>query len=188
MRKRGEKTSRVRWRTQRAWSFYILFDWYGRLCRPVLRKGSAFPGPRHPIAVSRRGCASPVEAQPQLENKISGPSRKGEALLQDRAAKPLTAAENNNGRDTLFERFAHRGGEVAYAYPAFPRWPAPASYANFNISNAGVLVPTFIDPNDRIALGTLAELFRDRALIGIHAVDLVWGLGAIHCLTREQAR
>jgi len=64
----------------------------------------------------------------------------------------------------------------------------PASYANFYFSNAAVLVPTFNDPNDRIALGTLAELFRDRAVIGIHAVDLVWGLGTIHCLTREQPR
>jgi agmatine deiminase len=62
----------------------------------------------------------------------------------------------------------------------------PASYANFYISNAAVLVPTFNDPNDRIALGTLAELFRDRPVVGIHAVDLVWGLGTIHCLTHEQ--
>lgn len=62
----------------------------------------------------------------------------------------------------------------------------PASYANFYISNAAVLVPTFNDPNDRIALGTLSELFRDRRVVGIHAVDLVWGLGTIHCLTREQ--
>ncbi len=62
----------------------------------------------------------------------------------------------------------------------------PASYANFYISNAAVLVPTFNDPQDRIALGTLAELFRDRPVVGIHAVDLVWGLGTLHCLTREQ--
>ena len=62
----------------------------------------------------------------------------------------------------------------------------PASYANFYISNAAVLVPTFNDPNDRIALDTLAELFRDRPVIGIHAVDLVWGLGTLHCLTHEQ--
>jgi agmatine deiminase len=62
----------------------------------------------------------------------------------------------------------------------------PASYANFYISNAAVLVPTFNDPNDRIALGTLGELFRDRPVIGIHAVDLVWGLGTLHCLTHEQ--
>ncbi|MEW6509797.1 MAG: agmatine deiminase family protein [Bacteroidota bacterium] len=64
----------------------------------------------------------------------------------------------------------------------------PASYANFFISNTAVLVPTFNDPNDRIALGLLAEVFRDRAVVGIHAVDLVWGLGTIHCLTQQQPR
>jgi agmatine deiminase len=62
----------------------------------------------------------------------------------------------------------------------------PASYANFYISNAAVLVPTFNDPADRIALGILAEAFPDRAVVGIHAVDLVWGLGTIHCLTQQQ--
>jgi agmatine deiminase len=62
----------------------------------------------------------------------------------------------------------------------------PASYANFYISNAAVLVPTFNDPRDRIALGILAELFQDRPVVGIHAVDLVWGLGTLHCLTHEQ--
>lgn len=61
----------------------------------------------------------------------------------------------------------------------------PASYANFYVSNGAVLVPTFNDPNDRIALGILAELF-DRPVVGIHAVDLVWGLGTVHCLTRQQ--
>jgi agmatine deiminase len=62
----------------------------------------------------------------------------------------------------------------------------PASYANFYIANAAVLVPTFNDPNDRIALGILAELFRDRPVVGIHAVDLVLGFGSIHCLTQQQ--
>jgi agmatine deiminase len=62
----------------------------------------------------------------------------------------------------------------------------PASYANFYISNYAVLVPTFNDPNDRIALGTLSKLFPDRKVIGIHSVDLVWGLGTLHCLTKEQ--
>ncbi len=64
----------------------------------------------------------------------------------------------------------------------------PASYANFLIANACVLVPTFNDPNDRRALGILAELFSDRKVTGIHAVDLVWGLGTIHCLTQQQPR
>jgi agmatine deiminase len=64
----------------------------------------------------------------------------------------------------------------------------PASYANFYIANAAVLVPTFNDPNDRRALGILAELFPDRLVVGIHAVDLVWGLGTLHCLTQQEPR
>ena len=64
----------------------------------------------------------------------------------------------------------------------------PASYANFYISNAAVLVPTFNDPKDRIALGILAECFTDRPVIGIHALDLVWGLGTLHCLTQQEPK
>jgi agmatine deiminase len=62
----------------------------------------------------------------------------------------------------------------------------PASYANFYIANELVLVPTFHDPNDRVALNILAEVFPDREVIGIHSVDLVWGLGTLHCMTQQQ--
>lgn len=62
----------------------------------------------------------------------------------------------------------------------------PASYANFYIANAAVIVPTFNDPADRLALGILGELFADRPVVGIHAVDLVLGLGTLHCLTQQQ--
>jgi agmatine deiminase len=62
----------------------------------------------------------------------------------------------------------------------------PASYANFYIANGVVLVPTFHDPHDRIALNTLAEVFPDLEVIGIHCVDLVWGLGTLHCMTQQQ--
>jgi len=62
----------------------------------------------------------------------------------------------------------------------------PASYANFYIANKTVIVPTFNDQNDRIALNTLATLLPDREVVGIHAVDLVWGLGTLHCLTQQQ--
>ena len=62
----------------------------------------------------------------------------------------------------------------------------PASYANFYIANGLVLVPTFHDPNDRVALRIIAEAFPDREVIGIHAVDLVWGLGTLHCMTQQQ--
>ncbi len=62
----------------------------------------------------------------------------------------------------------------------------PASYANFYIGNSAVIVPTFNDPNDRVALGILSELIKDRPVMGIHAVDLVWGFGTLHCLTQQQ--
>ena len=62
----------------------------------------------------------------------------------------------------------------------------PASYVNFYIANACVIVPTFNDPNDRVALGILGELFKDRPVVGIHAVDLVLGSGSLHCLTQQQ--
>ena len=68
----------------------------------------------------------------------------------------------------------------------FKKRQLPASYANFYIANETVLVPTFNDVNDRRALGLLSEVFRDRRVVGIHAVDLVWGLGALHCLTQQQ--
>ncbi|MEP6618511.1 MAG: agmatine deiminase family protein [bacterium] len=62
----------------------------------------------------------------------------------------------------------------------------PASYANFYIANGVVLVPTFNDRNDRVALNTMARLFPDRHVVGIHALDLVWGFGTLHCLTQQQ--
>jgi len=61
----------------------------------------------------------------------------------------------------------------------------PASYANFYIANRIVLVPTFNDANDRVALNTLAKLFPDREVIGIYCSDLVLGLGTIHCMTQQ---
>lgn len=64
----------------------------------------------------------------------------------------------------------------------------PASYANFYIANHLVLAPTFNDVHDRIALGILDELFPDRNVIGIHAVDLLWGFGTLHCLSHEEPR
>src|SRR5204862_548106 len=102
--------------------------------------------------------------------------------------------------------FVRRGGGLAVARFRFNAWAKyddykkdaqiaeraarrlklPVIYANFYIANAAVLVPTFNDPKDRVALGILAELFADRPVIGIHAVDLVWGLGTLHCLTQQE--
>lgn len=68
----------------------------------------------------------------------------------------------------------------------FRKQRLPASYANFYLANGLVLMPTFHDPNDRVALHILAELFPGREVIGIHSVDLIWGLGALHCMTQQQ--
>jgi len=62
----------------------------------------------------------------------------------------------------------------------------PASYANFYIANGLVIVPTFNDPNDRVALNKLATLFPDRDVVGIACRDLVLGLGTLHCMTQQQ--
>ncbi|MCI0743549.1 MAG: agmatine deiminase family protein [Gemmataceae bacterium] len=80
---------------------------------------------------------------------------------------------------------------VALPMPAplvFAGQRLPASYANFYIANEKVLVPTFNDPKDRVALGILADLFPERTVVGIHAVDLVWGLGTLHCMTQQQPK
>jgi len=68
----------------------------------------------------------------------------------------------------------------------FRKQRVPASYANFYLANGVVLAPTFHDPNDRVALNILAEAFADREVIGVHCVDLIWGLGALHCMTQQQ--
>ncbi len=62
----------------------------------------------------------------------------------------------------------------------------PASYLNFYIANTVVLVPTFNDPADRVALHIFRELFPNRTVVGIHALDLVLGLGTIHCATLQE--
>lgn len=61
----------------------------------------------------------------------------------------------------------------------------PASYANFYIANQLVLVPVFNDPNDRVALNSLAKLFPGREIAPIYCRDLVLGLGTIHCMTQQ---
>ena len=110
--------------------------------------------------------------------------------------EPDPADENHARMEDNLRRLEHAaetfpGGLRIVTLP-FPR-PVimdgerlPASYANFYVANGVVLVPTFNDRNDRIALNTLAELFPGRDVIGVHAVDLVWGLGTLHCLTQQQ--
>ncbi|HEY4330884.1 MAG TPA: agmatine deiminase family protein, partial [Phycisphaerae bacterium] len=62
----------------------------------------------------------------------------------------------------------------------------PASYANFYIANAAVLVPVFNDVHDALALKVIEGCFKDRPIVPVYCRDLVWGLGTIHCMTQQQ--
>jgi agmatine deiminase len=104
---------------------------------------------------------------------------KNHLLLADNV-KRLKAARDQNGKQLNIV-------ELPMPKPViFEKEILPASYANFLIANDVVLVPTFNDPADRVALSILSELFKGRDVIGIHAVDLVWGLGTIHCMSQQE--
>jgi agmatine deiminase len=62
----------------------------------------------------------------------------------------------------------------------------PASYANFYIANDRVIVPTFRDRNDAVALERLQRQFTDRRVVGIDSSDLIWGLGSFHCISQQE--
>jgi agmatine deiminase len=112
------------------------------------------------------------------------------------AIEPNTADENHDPLEENLDRLrsarTRAGGTYKIVTLPMPRpvvfdgQRLPASYANFYIANGLVLVPTFNDPADRVALATLAELFPDREVTGIHSGDLIWGLGALHCMTQQQ--
>jgi len=109
------------------------------------------------------------------------PNRKdaNHAPLRDNL-KRLRAARDQNGKSLDLV-------EVPMPRPIiFEGRRLPASYANFYIANSVVLAPVFNDPNDRIALNTLAELFPSREVVPIYSGDFIWGLGAMHCMTQQQ--
>jgi agmatine deiminase len=120
--------------------------------------------------------AGPATVIAAVEANASDPNR---APLKENL-KRLTAARTPDGKQFTVV-------ELPMPRPIiFRRQRLPASYANFYLANGLVLVPTFHDPNDRVALNTLAEVFPDRQVIGVHSVDLIWGLGALHCMTQQQ--
>jgi agmatine deiminase len=92
----------------------------------------------------------------------------------------LREATNQDGRSLSIIEIPMPGSVV------FEGRRLPASYCNFYIANGLLLVPVFNDPNDRVALEILADLFPDREIVGIYCGDLVWGFGAIHCMTQQQ--
>jgi agmatine deiminase len=92
----------------------------------------------------------------------------------------LQSAHDQNGKALNIVELPMPGPVV------FENRRLPASYANFYIANGIVLVPVFNDPNDRIALNTLAALFPTRDIVPIYSGDLIWGLGTMHCMTQQQ--
>jgi agmatine deiminase len=140
-----------------------------------------------------------------LGNGITGDDTHGHVDDLCRFINPQTvvACQENNSRDenyrALKENLERLQGMrledgskvqvVALPMPSplyFGGQRLPASYANFYINNSCVIVPTFNDPNDRVALGILSELFKNQTVVGIHGVDLVLGQGTLHCLTQQQ--
>mgnify|MGYP003640498629 FL=1 len=108
----------------------------------------------------------------------SDPKHKNYKALQDNLAR-LEKAKLEDGRSPKI---------ITLPMPKdilFEGLTLPASYANFLILNKCVLVPTFNDAADRIALNTIASCFPDREVIGISAIDLIWGFGTLHCLSQQ---
>ncbi|HEX5025045.1 MAG TPA: agmatine deiminase family protein, partial [Agriterribacter sp.] len=62
----------------------------------------------------------------------------------------------------------------------------PASYANFYIANAAVIVPTYACKNDDKALQVIQDCFPERKVVGIPSSDIIWGLGSFHCLSQQE--
>lgn len=112
-------------------------------------------------------CSEPDPTDENHALLVENRQRLGRAADQD--GRPLNVVELPMPRPVVFE-----GQRL------------PASYANFYVANGLVLVPTFNDPADREALTILSGLFPGREVVGIHCVDLIWGLGALHCMTQQQ--
>ena len=134
-----------------------------------------------------------------LRDGIAGDDTHGhiDDLARFTAADTVVIASEEDRSDANYEplrdnweilrRFPVRARKLPMPAPLyFDGQRLPASYANFYIANQMVLVPTFNDPNDRIALNVLAECFPDRKIVGINCVELVWGLGTLHCMTQQE--
>ena len=107
------------------------------------------------------------------------------AAVEDDPADPNHEILKEN--EAILSRYPVRVVRLPMPKPLyFSGQRLPASYANFYIANRTVLVPTFNDPNDRLALNILAGLFPHHEVTGIDCTALVWGLGTLHCMTQQQ--
>lgn len=136
-----------------------------------------------------------------LKRGIAGDDTHGHVDDIARFAGPRTvvAASEGNKKDANYKALAENVRDLKRAGLNVVELPMPgpvvmegqrlpASYANFYIANAAVLAPVFGDPNDKLALDTLARLFPTREIVPIYSRDFIWGLGAMHCMTQQQPR
>jgi len=123
-----------------------------------------------------------VRFAPKARVLVCTESRRSDANYQPlaQAKKALLGASNAKGKQLEVVELPMPSA-VSYAGDRLP-----ASYANFYVCNEAVLVPTFNDPNDRTALGIVADCFPDRKTVGIYARDLVVGLGTLHCSSMQE--
>ena len=134
-----------------------------------------------------------------LRNGIAGDDTHGHVddIARFVASETVVAASEKNREDANFEPLRENhillreAGLRVIPLPMprplhFAGQRLPASYANFYIANNLVLAPTFNDANDRVALATLARAFPGRDVVGINCTELIWGLGALHCMTQQQ--
>jgi agmatine deiminase len=163
---------------------------------PGMTKAEIEAGFREHLGVAnilwlRRGIAGD-DTHGHIDDLCRFVSRNTVVLCREKNAKDDNYAALEENRELLESFRLENGRTIAVVDLPMPEplyfdgRRLPASYANFYIANSAVLVPTFNDPNDRIALGILSELFPDRRVVGIHCVDLVWGLGTIHCMTQQE--
>jgi len=134
-----------------------------------------------------------------LKNGIAGDDTHGHVddLARFVSEDTVVVASESDRADANFEPLRENYGLLRAAGVKVAKLPMPhplifngqrlpASYANFYIANSLVLAPTFNDVNDRAALATLARLFPNREVVGINCTELIWGLGALHCMTQQQ--
>lgn len=130
-----------------------------------------------------------------LEKGIEGDDTHGHVddVARFVSADTVVVATSNARKDPNVKILKKVGGLKVIALPmpdtvCYENQLLPASYANFYIANKQVLVPTFNDRHDRLALNTLAKVFPDREVVGIDCTDLVLGLGTLHCMTQQQPK
>ena len=147
-------------------------------------------GVRHVVWLGRGIAGDDTSGHVDTLARFTGPRTVAAIIESDSRDENFTALQDNLGR--LRQARDQDGRPLEIVELPMPRplrfdgYRLPASYANFYVANDCVLVPTFNDPNDSVALRILGECFRDREVCGIHCVDLALGLGTLHCLAQQE--